>query len=542
MLNLICLLALPYYSCFAQIDWEVPTMISTSDVNASDPQIVTDVNGNVSAVWVENGVIQTSSMPTGGNWGTIVSLSNPLNTSANPRLKMDGSGNAVAVWIENGVVTLASLPTGGSWSAEIQVSNNSGGATSVAHHVDSLGNIAVVWERNGFIESSQFPASLGSWSSVSQLSTNGAEDNPEIHIGEDGTIAAVWHSVVSGNDNVYAAIASVNGAWGPPLNVISSPSSGHNNYPHLIVDPNGDIHAVWYHYSLSGNTYSNVVVLSSTLTSGTTSWPLPTILSGPGMANPAELFLRLAIDSNGDVIAVWVNSYDGSTFAIEASVLPLNGSWAISNLLALQNPYSYQCDVSATSLGVCVASLMYFDGTNIDIQSMETSINGVLTNFWTIPSTISQGTSNDSPRVSAQYQSSNGNIYAAAVWVQNNGTNNVIQATVGTETAVAPPTNLSVVQNSNDFGVFTEYFNQITWTDSTGPNVVQYILYRNGVACQTAVPGTMQFIDHNAVENQSINYGVAAVNNSEILSQIQPVFLFPPPPPPPPPAPPPAPM
>lgn len=530
IVSLLCLFVLPHFSCFAQINWSVPTVISTSGVNASEPQVVTDASGNVTAIWVENGVIQSSSMPTGGNWGTIISLSNSLNTSSSPLIKMDGSGNAVAVWIENGVVNLATLPSGGSWSAEIQVSNNAGGAANVAHHVDTQGNIAVVWERNGFIESSQFPVSLGSWSSVSQLSTNGAEDNPEIHIGEDGTIAAVWHSVVSGNDNVYAAVASVNGAWGPALNVISSPSSGHNNYPHIVVDPNGNIHASWYHYYLSGNTYSNVVVLSSTLASGTTSWPLPTILSGFGMANPAELFLRLAIDSNGDVLAVWVNSYDGSTFVIESSVLPLNGSWQTSNQLVLQNPYSYQCDVSSTSLGVCVASLMYFDGTNIDIQSLETSINGILTNFWTIPSTISQGTSNDAPRISAQYQSSNGNIYAASVWVQNNGINNVIQATVGIETAVAPPTNLSVVQNSNDFGVFTEYFNQITWTDSTDPNVVQYILYRNGVACQTAVPGTMQFIDHNAVENQSVDYGVAAVNSSEILSQIESVILFPPPP------------
>lgn len=521
LLTLVCLMALSQLPCHAQINWSSPpTTISTPGVNASDPQVVTDISGNVTSVWVENGVIQASTMSFGGSFGAITSISNMAATSSSPRLGIDATGNAYAIWLENGVVSYSTLPAGGSWSAEIAISNT--GATEPTLAVDSFGNQAAIWTRNGFIESAQNPISVGTWGLVSQLSSNGTDDHPDIHIGEGGMILAIWHELISGTqDSIFSARGSVNQPWASPISVIAVTPGAHHNFPKVVVDQLGNATAVWFHYQVSGNAFSQVAAISSSLSSASSGWtPIPTQLSAGGLINPANLFLRLSIDANGNIVVVWVNSYDGLKYNVESSMLPQGGLWLIGGAPVLNNLYSFQSDLSVTSFGQAVIALMYYDGTDITIQSSDSGINGISFNFWSDFVNISQGTGNINPRVSAQYSSANGAIYAGSVWVSNNGTNNVIQAASGIETVIIPPSNVMITQGANNFGTFTEFFNTITWTPSPDPNVFIYVLYRNGIAFVNVTADQSQFVDHNAVQNQAVTYGIAAINSQNLLSPI----------------------
>src|SRR3972149_4405240 len=54
--------------CAAE-QWPVPPdNISTPGVNASDQHIAIDANGNVIAVWIENGYVKSRSKPISGSW------------------------------------------------------------------------------------------------------------------------------------------------------------------------------------------------------------------------------------------------------------------------------------------------------------------------------------------------------------------------------------------------------------------------------------------------------------------------------------------
>jgi hypothetical protein len=518
LLTVLCLMtSLQWQQCFAStLTWTSPVTISTPGVDASDPQIKIDVNGNATSVWVENNFIQASHLPSGGSWGTITTISN--TGASSPHLGIDTAGNVTAIWLENGVVSSAALPAGGSWSAETAISST--GASSLSTYVDRSGNAVAIWVRGGFIETAQKP--FGSiWGTVSRLSSTGVETSPDVFIGSSGTMFAVWHTVSSGADIIDYAKGSVGGSWGTSAHIITAAPALHHNFPKVVVDQNGNATAAWYRYNLSGSVYSNTNVLASTLQSGSSSWGIPVLLSQAGLLNVANFnFIKLQIDTQGDVNAEWVNSSDGDTFIIEVAVLPFSGSWqGIGGALDIGDPYAYQATQSVASTGDTVSTYMFFDGTNLNIQAVETSIQGIKYNFFTPPVNISQGTDNAYPRVSAQTLGTTMN--AASVWQQFNGTNKVVQAATGSKSLVLPPSSPMVIQTPNNFGVFSTFTNTLSWNPSPDPDVIEYIIYRNNIPIATVPASVLQYVDYNApMASGSITYGVSAFNNVFQVSQI----------------------
>lgn len=515
------LLVLFFAVCFLtklpsqDLTWASPVTLSSTSVDSSDPRIVIDSSGNAVAAWVENGVIQANTQPVGGSWGTSVSISN--SGASNPRLGIDSSGNVTALWIESGVVKVATLPSGGSWSAATALSGS--GASQACLAVDSSGNAVAIWTRGGFIESSTQLVG-GSWSLVSVLSASGS-DVPHVAIGADGTVVAVWHMLSSGVDNVIYATALISGTWNTAKSMLAVTPGAQHNYPKVTVDAHGNATAVWFRYASSGSAFYGVTVISASLPKGASGWTaIPTILSNStsGIRNPADLSLSLISDLYGNVLALWTNSYDGFTFTTESAEKPVSGNWAPTASSIGPSIYSFQADMSINATSSALATFMFFNGSGMDILAQETGIADPVFGFWTAPLTVSQGTENGYPR--SAYTLSGSTANAVAVWINNNGTHNVIEASTGSKTAVAPPTSLGVTQSQNQFGVFSDWANTITWTASTTPNVVLYNLYRNGVYFAQVDGSTFSFIDHNTVQNGAVTYGVAAFDSGGSQSTI----------------------
>lgn len=294
---LLLILALCTYTVmiYSDIAWSTPVSISTAAVDATDPHVVIDSNGNVTVAWIENSTIKATSLPFGGSWSSVVGLSNLSNTASSPKLGVDLSGNVTALWIENSVVETATLPFGGTWSASATVS--AGGASSLSFDVDAAGNAVAIWVRGDKIESSTRVS--GIWSVATVLSTL-TSSNPHVKISSNGKAIAVWHVFSSGNDVIVSAILTINtNSWSATKTIIPGTAAS-NNYPKVTIDPNGNATAAWYHYNFSNGAYSNVQVFSSTLINGASSWGLPTILSAGGIGNPANLTLKLKADVSGD--------------------------------------------------------------------------------------------------------------------------------------------------------------------------------------------------------------------------------------------------
>lgn len=509
---------------YGDISWSTPVAISTALTDASDAHVVIDANGNATAAWVENNTIKSSSLPFGGSWSAPVTLSNVLNTSSSPKLGVDSNGNVTALWIENTQIESATLPFGGSWSAETSPISGSGASQPVLV-VDSSNNAVAVWTRSGFVESSTRIS--GTWSLVSVLSAANS-DNPHVAINNNGKAIAVWHSVISGADNLHSSTLTIStNTWASPLNVLPGTAGLLHNYPKVAIDGGGNATIAWFRYNkLDGNAFQNVEVLTSDLAATAAAWTsLPTFLSSPGLRNPADLTIKLRFDDSGDILATWINSYDGETFTIESSRRIFGGTWPSPISFSTPSIYSFAIDVSIAS-GTALVTNMAWDGVStVMIQSQETDISDPVLQFYTSTVTFSTGNDNAFPQSALSITGSS--VNAVAVWLHFDGSNVVVHAATGTDSTIAPPSSVSATQNVTSFGVFNDYYNTITWTASTAPNIIQYNIYRNGIFFAATDPSTLQFIDHNTVQNGTVTYGVAALTSEFRQSDIVTFTLFP---------------
>ena len=192
--------------------------------------------------------------------------------------RIDSSGNITAVWLENGVVNSATLPLSGSWSAATAVSAS--GAFSPELAVDSGGNTVAVWVRSNFIESAT-KLFGGSWSLVSKL-TNNTSSSPQVAIGSNGTVVAVWHSLTGGSNAIVSATSPVNGSWNTAVNVIPLTPAFTHDLPKIAVDASGNATLIWLRYNLSNSVYQNITLIAASLPVNGSSWGSPAILTTGG--------------------------------------------------------------------------------------------------------------------------------------------------------------------------------------------------------------------------------------------------------------------
>ena len=240
-------------------------------------------------------------------------------------------------------------------------------------------------------------------------------------------------------------------------------------------------------------------------------------LSENGLRDPATLMSRVAYDANGNAMALWTNSFNDATYTIQSAVRPVRQDWS-EPVTLVNNSYTYGADLGVSALGDALALFMYGIGSALQIQSKESDISGFNNNVWSAPITLYSSAENGFPHVATTLTGNT--LNAATVWLTNNGSINQVVASTGTRSIVLPPSSPTVSQSTNNFGVFTEYANTLSWTASTDPSVVGYLIYRNGEFLGQVSASTVQYVDHNRVQNGSVTYGVSAVNVQNSHSKI----------------------
>lgn len=495
------------------INWSLPPVtLSSLSFNATDAHIAMDANGDLIAVWVENGFVKASTKPVNMNWTSSVTIS--ATGASQPRIVSDTSGNGTAVWLENGVVKAASKLFNGSWSSSTTLSNTNAATPHLA--VDSTGDVVAVWARNGSIESSTKLFGLA-WAPRVTISSQNAAF-PRVAFGGTGVnerAVVVWNGTNSGVNVVYASTKLATGSW--IAQQVISDTSHQAGFPSVAVDLNGNAVAVWYQYDVNGPVFSNVNVQTASRPAANGVWSAPMSISASGMRDPSTLTARVGFDSTGNAVALWNLSFDDETFTIESAIKPVNGQWTTSVDLLSSNLYAMSEDLAVVSFGDALAAFLFYNGASQIIQTSESDITGFMQNAWSVPNNLSSGMFNAFPHIAAALTGNT--INAAAVWINYNGTKTTVQALTGTRSVVLPPSNLHVTQSSHFFGVFTEFFNTVTWNASLDPNLAGYLIYRNGTFIAQVGAGTTQFIDDNRVQNGAVTYGVAAINNQQSQSQ-----------------------
>jgi hypothetical protein len=227
---------------------------------------------------------------------------------------------------------------------------------------------------------------------------------------------------------------------------------------------------------------------------------------------------------NENAIVAWSDSYDGATLNCGMAIKLANHPWNTTLGLIGRNTYAYSMDLGANQAGQVFAAYMAQDSStsNIGIYVRKTDIYSYISG-WTVNLTqLSTGTNNAYPRIVCTNVGNTTN--AAAIWQQYDGTNTVLQATIGKGILYPVPTLHPVTQNFNDFGVFREYYNTVSWEPSSDLTTVRYLVLRNGVliGIVPASQTTMSIIDHNQIvkTSGSVTYGVAAIDSSNSQSEV----------------------
>jgi hypothetical protein len=490
-----------------ELTWTSPTTLSTTGIDASSPHVDMDSSGNAVALWLEGSALISKNLPLSSSWSSANTLS--ATGASEPQLVVDSSGNATAIWTESGAIQTATQLFGSSWGSTTTLSASGSSAPQLA--VSSSGEVVAVWVASGIVQANILPSPTGVWGASPATLSGSNSAAPQVEIAANGTPLATWQTL-NGTTSLYNVYATsyTAGSWNTP-SLVSNPTTN-SVYPQIAGDSNGNTFAIWYSYDLSGNIYSNVILQASYQPS-LGSWSTPIAVSAPGMRNPAELGSKLLLNQAGNALAVWTNDFTGNTFSIQTSG-SINGSAWDTPVAIDTSIYSYSIDFAANSIGDALAVYMTLDPSSNSavIQYIESQISGINEGFWTNPVLISSGTANSDPKISTQIVGAT-NCFGTTAWMSFNGSNSVIDASSGSGTLVIPPTNVTVSQASNNTGVFQEYYNTISWTASTDPNLVAYAIYRNGTFLTSVGSSQVSYIDQNQELNGSVTYGVSALNN-----------------------------
>jgi RTX calcium-binding nonapeptide repeat (4 copies) len=244
-------------------------------------------------------------------------------SGAAPQLASDGQGNVVALWREldgdESAIRAAVRTPGKGWEASRRISAPAAATEAPQLAMDSLGNAVAVWHRsNGrdsVVQAAVRPKS-GEWSSAQDLSPAGERAfNADVAV-EAGRITAVWAAMDGMRSVVRSSSRNVDGTWTPTETVSATLSNAYA--PVVAMDDRGGAVAAWQWWD-----GAYLVIQASTRALGG-SWSEPETLSDSGRDASRP---QVATDAAGDAIVGWMRS-NGTWIAAQVASKPADGSWS----------------------------------------------------------------------------------------------------------------------------------------------------------------------------------------------------------------------
>lgn len=253
------------------------------------------------------------------SWRGAVPVETTPAGITDPVLAVDRDGNALAVWVQDGDTTAATRydvwanrydAATGTWgSAQLIETTNAGSALGPDVAMDDAGNGIVVWSQDGNptatvlydIWANRYDAATGSWGSARLLeSGTGQAGAARVAVSAAGEAMAVWYQEsATGLASIWSNRFTA-GNWATAQVVDTDETAGHQAYfPDVAIDSNGNAMAVWHQ---SDGTRYNVWARRYVPGSG---WiGEQTLESGTGGA----VYPSIAIAADGTAIAVWQQS------------------------------------------------------------------------------------------------------------------------------------------------------------------------------------------------------------------------------------------
>ncbi len=314
--------------------WEAPIDLSEPELegeivpgahDAGSPQIAVDRNGNVTVVWERYAdtkiVLQSVDRPAGGSWTEPVDIGEvALGLDPEPWIAVDWEGNATAVWKKDGVIQSAFRPFAGEWEAPLPISGEESYVPQAA--MDARGDVTAVWmhfDGSHYVVESAYKPERGAWESPTLVSQPGEEGgNPQVALDANGDSLVAWRGESEGTEFVRAAYRSVGGSWSAPANV----SSAGEQVQSLrgAIDPDGNAIVAWAGSTAKPGGYDIARAAYKPASGG---WETPTELSADG---GNSFPLDVVFDTSGNAAIVWERGGVG-TNVVQAAYRPVGEDW-----------------------------------------------------------------------------------------------------------------------------------------------------------------------------------------------------------------------
>jgi len=424
---LVCLFVLFASASAANADsaWLPAQVLSADGEDAAWPQVAIDPQGNAIAVWQRsNGskiVVQAAERPAGGSWSEPADLSDPGEDAGEADVAVDAQGNAIAVWRRldgnnHTIIELSERPFGGDWSEPVELSAHDVYSYEPHVAVNARGDATVIWHAFGtgetLVQSAARPAG-GSWSEPEDLSPSGKEGT-EAKVGVDavGTATAVWELLAGGKAWIQTSRRPLGGTWSEPED-LSSPEYA-AFVPDLAVAGEGDATAVWGQFEGEPEK-----IRAAQLSGG--EWSEAKTLSGTWADEP-----QVAVDGAGDAVAIWARAGEETTL-IESAERSVGGSWTQPRIVSGDGMGGYPVAgyvnvssprVAVNSQGEGVAVWVQAQAGKSVVESASRSVLGA----WSEPVRVSYAQA-EQPALAISQSGS-----AVAAWRRDNGSNEVIEA------------------------------------------------------------------------------------------------------------------
>lgn len=305
-----CILFSLLYFNLQSIQFGQATNLSNYEPTISrNPQIAINNNGQAFAIWEEikgGEVLKNIYARNYSNdfWGPASNLSSGFY-SEYPQIAIDNQGNALAIWLQNAGYICTRRYSNESWSARQLLSPYSAGGSKPQIDMNSSGTGIAIWHQwdtDPSIYNIYCRLYTGIWEASTNLNNTitMSATTPQVAINDNGIAMAIWAENNSGIYNTFTRTYS-SGVWLSAENLNYMTTSTISN-PQIALDNNNNAIAIWVEqnvgiYNIYTRRYSGG------------SWGSPENLNY--IATSTASSPQIAMDNNGNAIAVWVEKNAG---------------------------------------------------------------------------------------------------------------------------------------------------------------------------------------------------------------------------------------
>ncbi len=267
--------------------------IDTDASNNSPTSVGVADNGNAVIVWMDpiNDHIEAAVFLNTANPASTI-LSTTTVSMTIPQVAVNGSGQAVAVWLDDAGDLYANKFNGTMWEGETLIRSPINNLFNVqAVGIDASGRAIMVWEEGGDIRSASFNGTTVTQLGV--ISTGSASSDAVIAVNSSGNAVAAWVNVASGDPVIDAAL--FNGTlWGAP----QTRSAIDTDNPRVALDVSGNAVVTW------NRTAGDFFLEAASFNVSNMQWSTVKILD----QSSTQFFLNQDVKINdfGEAIAVWL--------------------------------------------------------------------------------------------------------------------------------------------------------------------------------------------------------------------------------------------